>query len=349
MEMTHEVAAEERPTSRESCNPTQELWADAFGVASSNNSKTPSETNLGNNNTPKSVADDHLDYQATQIEAIDLNLNKSKEEENEVSVQEKQNEEFRPDGSVSQVESIINPTLETSEREVTSSKTQLTCDSDVKTGIMRSNKKSLTLNITTSNLRPSAALKCLESARWLTSLDPSIYPPSIKSPNPCLNQDDKGSPRSFKYDKEFLLQFKNYFVEKPCMEFESRISALYEETSKSPKTGSKYTFSNSPRCDTFTTINNEIDRVSLRPASTQKPNYIPRWDTYNVKINERYGNLGSTQRLENRTRHDHKNSRNSNKTFGMSSFSWGDNRRPVDNITKEEFESITRQWREFKS
>ncbi|CAD6501880.1 BgTH12-02126 [Blumeria graminis f. sp. triticale] len=74
--------------------------------------------------------------------------------------------------------------------------------------------------------QPSAALKSLKSARFLTVLDPLIYPPSINSPNPALNQAVKDKGKSFKYDKEFLLQFQKVFIEKPSLEFESQIKAL---------------------------------------------------------------------------------------------------------------------------
>ncbi|KAI1001404.1 Eukaryotic translation initiation factor 4 gamma [Podosphaera aphanis] len=74
--------------------------------------------------------------------------------------------------------------------------------------------------------QPSAALMSLKSARYLTVLDPSIYPPTIMSPNPALNQAVMDKGRSFKYDKEFLLQFQKVFVEKPSLEFESQIKAL---------------------------------------------------------------------------------------------------------------------------
>ncbi|RKF80063.1 putative eukaryotic translation initiation factor 4 gamma [Golovinomyces cichoracearum] len=78
--------------------------------------------------------------------------------------------------------------------------------------------------------QPSAALRSLKSARFLTVLDPMIYPPSIHSPNPALNQAVKNKGKSFKYDKEFLLQFQKVFVEKPSMEFESQIKALIGES-----------------------------------------------------------------------------------------------------------------------
>lgn len=74
--------------------------------------------------------------------------------------------------------------------------------------------------------QPSAALKSLKSARFLTVIDPLLYPPSINSPNPALNQAVKDKGKSFKYDKEFLLQFQKVFIEKPSLEFEAQIKAL---------------------------------------------------------------------------------------------------------------------------
>ncbi|KAL2068283.1 hypothetical protein VTL71DRAFT_16381 [Oculimacula yallundae] len=82
------------------------------------------------------------------------------------------------------------------------------------------------LNKTIEPPQPSAALQSLKSARFLTVLNSSLYPPNISSPNPALNSAVTTKGKSFKYDKEFLLQFQKVFVEKPSMEFESQIKAL---------------------------------------------------------------------------------------------------------------------------
>jgi translation initiation factor 4G len=74
--------------------------------------------------------------------------------------------------------------------------------------------------------QPSAALQSLKSAHFLTSVDPSIYPANIQSPNPALNPAATSKGKAFKYDKEFLLQFQKVFTEKPSLEFESQIKAL---------------------------------------------------------------------------------------------------------------------------
>jgi translation initiation factor 4G len=79
--------------------------------------------------------------------------------------------------------------------------------------------------------QPSAALQSLKSARFLRVIDSSIYPSNISSPNPALNSAVTTKGKSFKYDKEFLLQFQKVFVEKPSLEFESQIKALIGDPS----------------------------------------------------------------------------------------------------------------------
>jgi translation initiation factor 4G len=74
--------------------------------------------------------------------------------------------------------------------------------------------------------QPSAALQSLKSARFLTVLNSSIYPPNISSPNPALNSAVTTKNKNFKYDKEFLLQFQKVFTEKPSLEFDAQIKAL---------------------------------------------------------------------------------------------------------------------------
>ncbi|KAG9246357.1 hypothetical protein BJ878DRAFT_290921 [Calycina marina] len=74
--------------------------------------------------------------------------------------------------------------------------------------------------------QPSAALQSLKSARFLTVMNSSMYPENIRSPNPALNSAVTAKGKSFKYDKEFLLQFQKVFVEKPSLEFESQIKVL---------------------------------------------------------------------------------------------------------------------------
>ena len=68
--------------------------------------------------------------------------------------------------------------------------------------------------------QPSAALMSLRSARKLTSLDIQ-YPAGKASPNPAINAAAKMG--KFRYDKGFLLQFKEAFKEKPSENWSEKI------------------------------------------------------------------------------------------------------------------------------
>ena len=74
--------------------------------------------------------------------------------------------------------------------------------------------------------QPSAALQSLRSSRFLSSLDPDIYPPGIASPNPALNAAVHKKGKVFKYDAQFLMQFQNVFTEQPSTEFHTQVKSL---------------------------------------------------------------------------------------------------------------------------
>ena len=69
--------------------------------------------------------------------------------------------------------------------------------------------------------QPSAQLLSLRSARRLTSLNDVSYPPAIASPNPAINT--TAPMGKFRYDKNFLVQFQNVFVEKPSEDWSNKI------------------------------------------------------------------------------------------------------------------------------
>ena len=78
--------------------------------------------------------------------------------------------------------------------------------------------------------QPSAALQSLRSARFLTSVNDVSYPPSIASPNPALNT---AAPMGkFRYDKTFLMQFQNVFVEKPSETWTEKVKETVGDTSE---------------------------------------------------------------------------------------------------------------------
>ena len=78
--------------------------------------------------------------------------------------------------------------------------------------------------------QPSAALQSLRSARFLTSVNDVSYPASIASPNPALNT---AAPMGkFRYDKTFLMQFQNVFVEKPSETWTEKVKETVGDTSE---------------------------------------------------------------------------------------------------------------------
>ena len=88
------------------------------------------------------------------------------------------------------------------------------------------NKKPAELTLNTTKAveppQPSAALKSLQSARFLEDPAKIEYPSAIASPNPALNT-NAPSDRKFKYNKEFLMQFQAVFKEKPSVDWDIRV------------------------------------------------------------------------------------------------------------------------------
>ncbi|KAK3989472.1 hypothetical protein QBC44DRAFT_241354 [Cladorrhinum sp. PSN332] len=74
--------------------------------------------------------------------------------------------------------------------------------------------------------QPSAALQSLRSARFLHGVEYNIYPEGIMSPNPSLNSAVQKKGKVFKYDSQFLLQFKQVFTEQPSLEFHQQVKTL---------------------------------------------------------------------------------------------------------------------------
>jgi hypothetical protein len=66
--------------------------------------------------------------------------------------------------------------------------------------------------------QPSRALQSLKSARSLSVLNSSVYPPNIVAPG-----------KGLRYDIEFLLQFQKVCTWMPSMEFGSQIKALFRD------------------------------------------------------------------------------------------------------------------------
>ncbi|KAI9764703.1 MAG: hypothetical protein M1840_008095 [Geoglossum simile] len=93
--------------------------------------------------------------------------------------------------------------------------------------------------------QPSAALTSLQFARPIDHLNDVKYPQDILSPNPALNA---AAPMGkFKYEKDFLMQFQNVFVEKPSLDWDSKIKETVGETPDSARPQSARPSSLGPR------------------------------------------------------------------------------------------------------
>jgi len=81
---------------------------------------------------------------------------------------------------------------------------------------------------------PSAALTSLRSARFIEDINSVNYPANILSPNPALNPAATGK---FKYPKDFLMQFKDVFTEKPSVDWDQKMrETVGEPDSARPQT-----------------------------------------------------------------------------------------------------------------
>lgn len=78
--------------------------------------------------------------------------------------------------------------------------------------------------------QPSAAMKSLQTARFLEDPNKVSYPASVVSPNPALNSNAPVD-RKFKYNKEFLLQFQSVFKEKPSLDWDSKVRETVGDSS----------------------------------------------------------------------------------------------------------------------
>lgn len=101
----------------------------------------------------------------------------------------------------------------------------------------KSKSKPPALNLRTGTSEPgppSAALNSLRSARFIDNLNGVNYPPNIQSPNPALNPAASGK---FKYAKDFLMQFKDVFTEKPSVDWDQKMrETVGEPDSARPQT-----------------------------------------------------------------------------------------------------------------
>ncbi|KAL9046596.1 MAG: hypothetical protein Q9214_000603 [Letrouitia sp. 1 TL-2023] len=94
--------------------------------------------------------------------------------------------------------------------------------------------------------QPSAQLLSLRSARRITSINDVVYPPSIASPNPALNT--TAPMGKFRYEQNFMIQFKPVFLEKPSEDWTEKIKeTLGSDEPPSARTGSARSSTMGPR------------------------------------------------------------------------------------------------------
>lgn len=70
--------------------------------------------------------------------------------------------------------------------------------------------------------QPSAAMKCLQNAKFLQDLSKVTYPSSVTGPNLALNASSPAG-RQFHYDRDFLLQFQTAYKDKPSIDWDNRV------------------------------------------------------------------------------------------------------------------------------
>lgn len=126
----------------------------------------------------------------------------------------------------------------------------------------------LETNKTVEPPQPSAALKSLQTARFLEDPSKITYPSSIVSPNPALNTNAPAD-RKFKYNKEFLLQFQNVFKEKPSLDWDTKVRETVGDTSSDSRPGMRTPLSG--RTASRPGAGNTMDRMGsfVGPGRTQ--------------------------------------------------------------------------------
>jgi translation initiation factor 4G len=83
--------------------------------------------------------------------------------------------------------------------------------------------------------QPTAGMQALKSARFLQVRDEIMYPGSIASPNPALNNGSRS--RGRQYDKDFLLQFQDVFKEKPSTDWDMKLKETVGDEPQSARGG----------------------------------------------------------------------------------------------------------------
>jgi translation initiation factor 4G len=149
--------------------------------------------------------------------------------------------------------------------------------------------------------QPSAAMKALQSARFLKDLSQVSYPDSIVSPNPALNESAPAD-RKFHYNKEFLLQFQAVFKEKPSVDWDARVretvgdsDSSRPQSARTPMMGGRNTSRSGGIPSGFNMgqfVGQPASRHSLPPNSTSEQRFALANATRTASVNNPFGSFG---------------------------------------------------------
>ena len=119
----------------------------------------------------------------------------------------------------------------------------------------------------------SAQLTSLLSARRLLNINDVSYPSGFASPNPSLNTN--APPGKFNYDRNFLMQFRGVFVEKPSDDWESSIKQIMGDTAEPSSARSASTRSNNPPMGAMGQRQTSVNRAPMGGFQAQQGRTLP--------------------------------------------------------------------------
>ena len=120
----------------------------------------------------------------------------------------------------------------------------------------------------------SAQLTSLLSARRLLDINDVAYPSGFASPNPALNT--SAPPGKFNYDRNFLMQFRGVFTEKPDDDWETKIKSIMGDTTE-PTSAARSSSSrtNNPPMGAMGTRQPSVNRTRMGDFNVQGGRTLP--------------------------------------------------------------------------
>lgn len=120
----------------------------------------------------------------------------------------------------------------------------------------------------------SAQLTSLLSARRLLDINDVAYPSGFVSPNPALNT--SAPPGKFNYDRNFLMQFRGVFTEKPDDDWETKIKSIMgDSTEPTSAARSSSTRANNPPMGGMGARQPSVNRTRMGDFNVQGGRTLP--------------------------------------------------------------------------